>query len=44
MNILKRQILAPVQTLFIQAANAVIMFLDAVGLITVPKTNGRIKN
>ncbi len=43
MNILKRQILAPVQTLFIQAANAVIMFLDAVGLITVPKTMEELK-
>jgi hypothetical protein len=44
MNILKRQILAPVQTLFIQAANAVIMFLDAVGLITVPKTMEELKS
>ena len=38
MNILKRQILAPVQTLFISAANSVLMFLDSLGLIQVPKT------
>ena len=38
MNILKRSILAPIQTLFINAANSVLLFMDAIGLIDVPKT------
>lgn len=38
MNILKRQILAPLQDMFISAANSVLMFMDAVGLIDIPKT------
>nr|BAR33162.1 Phage-related minor tail protein [uncultured Mediterranean phage uvMED] len=38
MNILKRQILVPIQTMFINAADSVLMFLDAIGLIEVPKT------
>ena len=38
MNILKRQILAPMQDMFISAANSVLMFMDAVGLIDIPKT------
>jgi hypothetical protein len=38
MNILKRQILAPLQDMFISAANSVLMFMDAIGLIDVPKT------
>ena len=44
MNILKRQILAPVQTLFINAANSVIMFMDAIGLIEIPKTMEELQN
>ena len=38
MNILKRQILAPMQDMFISAANSVLMFMDALGLIDIPKT------
>jgi len=38
MNILKRQILAPMQDMFISAANSVLMFMDSIGLIDVPKT------
>jgi hypothetical protein len=38
MNILKRQILVPIQTMFINAADSVLMFLDSIGLIEVPKT------
>ena len=38
MNILRRQILAPLQELFINAANSVLNFLDAIGLISIPKT------
>ena len=38
MNILKRQVLGPLQELFITAANSVLRFLDAIGLISIPKT------
>jgi hypothetical protein len=38
MNILKRQILAPMQDMFISAANSVLMFMDSLGLIDIPKT------
>ena len=38
MNILRRQILAPLQDMFITAANSVLTFMDAVGLIDIPKT------
>ncbi len=43
MNILKRSILAPIQTLFINAANSVLLFMDAIGLIDVPKTMGELQ-
>lgn len=43
MNILKRSILAPIQTLFINAANSVLLFMDAIGLIDVPKTMDELK-
>ena len=38
MNLLKREILAPIQTLFINVANSVLLFLDSINLIEVPKT------
>ena len=38
MNLLRRHIVAPLQTLFIETANSVLTFLDAINLIEIPKT------
>jgi hypothetical protein len=44
MNILRRQILEPLQDMFISAANSVLMFMDSIGLIDVPKTVTELQN